>query len=65
MIALILVTCQTRNCSTRDFFRAAYMRKFGKDISFQSLSEDVEIFEKVGNAPPYVCEYIVGIYGAH
>ena len=63
MLALVHVTCETQNISHKEFFRSAYIQKFGKDIPQASLHEDVEDFEQRQIIPPYVVDYVVGMYG--
>lgn len=63
MIALVLATCHHNRCSTKDFFRAAYQKKFGKDMPPQSLAEDVDDFDDHHAIPQYVVDYIVARYG--
>lgn len=63
MLALVQVTCLTKGIAYKDYFRSAYMWRFGKDISQTSLAEDVDIFERQQLIPPYVVDYVVHCYG--
>jgi hypothetical protein len=49
--------------SPRQFFRAAYMWRWNKDIPEQSLEVDVMAFDKYGTVPSYISDYLVHCYG--
>ena len=65
MQALIDSHIFVRQIHPRDLFRAAYLKKFGKDMPEQSLEEDVEQYIKNGKTPGYVIDFMVDTYGAH
>jgi len=47
----------------RQFFRAAHMWKWGRDIPDMSLCNDLKLFDEVGHVPKYVCDYLKHIVG--
>lgn len=49
----------------KELFRSAYVKKFSKDMPPQSLDDDVGKFLKTGNVPPYLVDFMLGIYGSH
>lgn len=49
--------------SPRQFFRTAYMWKFGKDITDLALANDAKLFDEYGQVPPYVTDYLIHCYG--
>lgn len=51
--------------TAKEFFRSAYMWKFGKDISDLSLANDAKVFDERGKVPAYTVDYLVHCYGAH
>ena len=51
--------------TTKELFRSAYMWRFGRDITDQSLTDDTQLFDERGKIPPYIVDYFVHIYGAH
>lgn len=59
MQALILVHAEVHSLTVKDVFRTAYMYAIGKDMPSRSLDEDVQAFNRTGNAPPYVIRYFL------
>jgi len=57
-----LVDEMAKATSNLSLFRTAYIWRFGKDISRESLYDDVEQFIRDGTVPPYVCAYVVSRY---
>ena len=51
--------------SPRQFLRACYMWKFNKDITDEALETDAKDYTEIGKVPPYVCEYLINVYGAN
>lgn len=64
MRALVETHALIRQVSLRDLFRACYMHTFGKDISSQSLDQDLASFKSAGVTPPYVIKYFLNKIGA-
>lgn len=62
--ALVEVHAQVRGVSLRDLFRSCYMATFGKDISQNSLADDLVSFQQ-GITPPYVIKYFLNRLGGH
>ena len=63
MQALALVHMNNNRLAPREFFRTAYMWRFQKDISPNSLNADIEAFQYTGNLQPYAVDYLVHVYG--
>lgn len=63
MQALCQVHMKNNELTPRQFFRSAYMWKFGKDISDLSLTNDTKLFDERGKVPPYVVDYLIQVYG--
>lgn len=62
MRALVETHALVRGISLRDLFRSCYMAIFGKDISQQSLADDLAGFNQ-GVTPPYVIKYFLNRFG--
>ena len=65
MQALASVHMNNHRLTPREFFRSAYMWRFGKDIPPQSLDADIEALQYTGKLQPYAEDYLINIYGAH
>jgi len=65
MQALASVHMNNHRLTPREFFRSAYMWRFGKDIPPNSLDADIEAFQYTGKLQPYAVDYLINIYGAH
>lgn len=48
-----------------EFLRSAYYWRFDKDITDKALRADSDAFQKSGNVPPYVVDYLIHIYGVN
>lgn len=64
MQALVDSHLFVRNMKPNELFRAAYMSKFGKDITAKSLEDDVATYLQSGKIPPYLIDFMVKTYGA-
>ena len=53
-----------QDMTPKQFFRNAYMWKFGKDITDNALDEDAEAFVTAGKVPAYATAYLIHVYGA-
>ena len=47
----------------KDLFRAAYLKKYGKEIPPGALNEDVRKYLTYGDCPNYVIEMMLQRYG--
>lgn len=65
MQALVRCHLHHNKITSEMLFRAAYQHRFGRDISHDSVTRDVEQYEQYGRIPPYVSDFIVETYGAH
>lgn len=65
MQALCQVHLLNNQLSPRQFFRSAYMWKFGKDATDLMLANDLLSYHTQGKIPAYVTDYLVHCYGAH
>lgn len=63
MRALVLTYVELQRIELRELFRSAYIAAFQKDIPPRSLDEDVEMFKRCGNSPPYVIKFFLKLYG--
>lgn len=60
MKALVIEMAKTNG--NLSLFRTAYLWRFGKDLSRESLYDDIEQFLRDGTVPPYLCAYVVSRY---
>jgi hypothetical protein len=49
--------------SPKQFLRAAYMWRHGKDIPDRSLCEDTRDYDELGRVPQYCKDYLAHVYG--
>lgn len=63
MQALIKEMVSLNGSCDKSYFRSAYVWRFGRDLSQDSLEADIRNFNSTGNAPQYVCEYTCHIVG--
>lgn len=47
----------------KQFFRSAYMWKWGKDATDLTLANDLLVYHTSGRLPAYVTDYLVHCYG--
>jgi hypothetical protein len=57
--AYALVLKDSRKVELRDLIRAAYMWRFGKDISPSALDADLELFRKCQVLKKYFIDYLI------
>lgn len=65
MQALVDSHIFVRKMEARDLFRAAYMKKYGKDMPPDSLEADLDEYLRVGKVPNYLVDFMIAEYGAH
>lgn len=65
MQALFNAHLKNHQLSPKQFYRSAYMWKFGKDVSDLALANDLMVYQLQGKIPGYVVDYLVHCYGAH
>lgn len=65
MRALVDSYAFVKGIDLRQLFRSAYLNKYQKDIPSEFLDQDVSVFERIGTVPPYMVDYMIGIYGVH
>jgi hypothetical protein len=53
-----------RDISMRDLLRAAYMRKFGREMPPKSLDEDLVKWEAGDSNIPYLLDFMLGEHSA-
>lgn len=63
MQALVSSHLHIHKLTTKEFFRSAYIHKFGIDCLDVALANDAKRFDEAGYIPPYVVNYIISIYG--
>ena len=63
--ALVSSHLHIHRLTTKEFFRSAYIHKFGVDCLDVALANDAKRFDESGFIPPYVVPYIIHIYGVH
>lgn len=64
MQALVRCHLHHNKMTAETLFRAAYQHRFEKDIPHDSLTRDIEQYERFGRIPPYVTDMMVEAYGA-
>lgn len=57
--AFVLVDAETKKVSMRDYIRAAYMARFGKDIPPVSLEEDLKLFREYQILRQYLVDFAI------
>lgn len=63
MQALVSSHLHVKNITTKDFFRTAYVARFGYDCSDTALANDAKNFDEAGRIPDYVIKYMIKLYG--
>lgn len=59
MLTLVETHIKLRGVEARDFFRAAHMALFQRDLPPAVVSEDVAAYNEKGKIPPYVVNYML------
>jgi hypothetical protein len=65
MLALVVQHIHRHKLTTKEFFRSAYLWRFGRDCLDISLANDAKRFDETGYLPDYVCKFASSIYGVH